>query len=81
MEVSVTDAGGIRLERCIIAADAGEIVDRAGLAAQLEGGVIQAASWTLHEAVTFDRGGITSRDWDSYPILGFDNVPLLRDRA
>ena len=46
-----------------------------GLAAQLEGGVVQAASWTLHEAVAFDGGGITSRDWDSYPILGFDNVP------
>ena len=75
MEVSVTDAAEIRLERCAIAADAGEIVDRAGLAAQLEGGAVQAASWTLHEAVAFDRDGITSRDWDSYPILGFDNVP------
>ncbi len=75
MEVSVTDAAEIRLERCAIAADAGEIVDRAGLAAQLEGGVVQAASWTLHEAVTFDGGGITSRDWETYPILGFDNVP------
>ena len=75
MEVSVTDAAGIRLERCAIAADAGEIVDRAGLAAQLEGGVIQAASWTLYEAVTFDGGGIASRDWETYPILGFDNVP------
>ena len=75
MEVSVTDSAEIRLERCAIAADAGEIVDRAGFAAQLEGGAIQAASWTLHEAVTFDGGGITSRDWDSYPILGFDNVP------
>ena len=75
IEVSVTDSAEIRLERCAIAADAGEIVDRAGLAAQLEGGAIQAASWTLHEAVTFDGGGITSRDWDSYPILGFDNVP------
>ena len=75
MEVSVSDAGDIRLERCVIAADAGEIADRAGLAAQLEGGVIQAASWTLHEAVAFDRDGIASRDWDSYPILGFDNVP------
>ena len=50
-------------------------MDRAGLAAQLEGGVIQAASWTLHEAVAFDRDGIASRDWESYPILGFDNVP------
>ena len=38
-------------------------------------GVVQAASWTLREAVAFDRDGITSRDWDSYPILGFDNVP------
>ena len=75
MEVSVGDAGEIRLERCVIAADAGEIVDRAGLTAQLEGGVVQAASWTLREAVAFDRDGITSRDWDSYPILGFDNVP------
>ena len=75
IEVSVNDAGDIRLERCVIAADAGEIVDRAGLAAQLEGGVVQAASWTLHEAVAFDRDGIASRDWDTYPILGFDNVP------
>ena len=76
MELSVGDAGDIRLERCVIAADAGEIVDRAGLTAQLEGGVMQAASWTLHEAVAFDRAGITSRDWDAYPILGFDNVPV-----
>ena len=76
MEVAVSDAGEIRLERCVIAADAGEIADRAGLAAQLEGGVVQAASWTLHEAVAFDRDGIASRDWDSYPILGFDNVPV-----
>ena len=77
MEVSVSDAAEIRLERCAIAADAGEIVDRAGLAAQLEGGAVQAASWTLHEAVAFDRDGIVSRDWDSYPIIGFDNVPEL----
>ncbi len=76
MEISVSEAAEIRLERCVIAADAGRIVDRAGLAAQLEGGVIQAASWTLHEAVAFDREGIISRDWTSYPILGFDNVPV-----
>ena len=76
MEVSVSDAAEIRLERCVIAADAGR--DRGpapALAAQLEGGVIQAASWALHEAVAFDRDGIASRDWDAYPILGFDNAP------
>ncbi len=77
LEVEVTDAADVRLHRAVIAADAGQVVDPDGLASQLEGGLIQAASWTLHEEVTYDRGGITSRDWDSYPILRFDNVPAI----
>jgi CO/xanthine dehydrogenase Mo-binding subunit len=75
IEVEVNDAAEIRLLRAVIAADAGQIVDPDGLIAQFEGGLIQAASWTLHEAVQFDSSGITSRDWDSYPILRFDNIP------
>jgi CO/xanthine dehydrogenase Mo-binding subunit len=67
--------GEIRLKRAFIAADAGQIVDPDGLANQLEGGLIQSASWTLKEAVAFDREGITSIDWDSYPILTFSEVP------
>ena len=59
----------------VIAADAGHVVDPEGLIAQLEGGLIQSASWTLYEQVTYDAGGITSRDWDSYPILRFGNIP------
>jgi CO/xanthine dehydrogenase Mo-binding subunit len=75
VELEVDDAACVRLHRAVVAADAGQVVDPAGLRAQLEGGLVQAASWTLHEEVTFDAGGITSRDWDSYPILRFDNVP------
>jgi len=67
--------GTIRLERAVIAADAGQVIDPDGLTNQLEGGFIQAASWTLEEAVRFDRTRIQSRDWDSYPILRFDQVP------
>jgi CO/xanthine dehydrogenase Mo-binding subunit len=77
MEVQVDDAAVVHLRRAVIAADAGQVVDRDGLACQLEGGMLQAASWTLYEQVTFDARGITSRDWDGYPILGFDNVPLI----
>ena len=75
VEVNVTGDAQVRLARAVVAVDAGQIVDPDGLAAQLEGGFIQAASWTLLEAVTWDRDGITSRDWESYPILRFDNVP------
>jgi CO/xanthine dehydrogenase Mo-binding subunit len=75
MDLAVDDAGNIKLGRATIAADAGQIVDRQGLRNQLEGGLIQSASWTLKEQVTWDSGGITSRDWESYPIIKFDEVP------
>ena len=75
VEVKVDDDAKVSLRRATIAVDAGEIVDRDGLAAQLEGGFVQAASWTLLEAVSWDRDGVTSRDWETYPILRFDAIP------
>jgi CO/xanthine dehydrogenase Mo-binding subunit len=71
------DSGEISLEKVIIAADAGQIVNPDGLSNQLEGSFIQAASWTLNEQVTFDQQGITSRDWDTYPILRFPQAPKI----
>jgi CO/xanthine dehydrogenase Mo-binding subunit len=71
------DSGEINLEKAVIAADAGQIVNADGLSNQLEGSFIQAASWTLLEQVTFDQQGITSRDWDSYPILRFPQAPKI----
>jgi nicotinate dehydrogenase subunit B len=72
------EIGEIQLKQAVIAADAGQIVNPDGLSNQLEGGFFQAASWTLREAVTFDSQGITSRDWDSYPILRFSGTPEIR---
>jgi nicotinate dehydrogenase subunit B len=69
--------GRIRLERAILAVDAGQIVNPDGLSNQIEGGFIQAASWTLHEQVTFDEHGITSTDWRTYPILRFREAPVV----
>ena len=42
---------------------------------QLEGGIVHAASMTLKEQVTLDGDGITSLDWDRYPIMTFSEVP------
>jgi CO/xanthine dehydrogenase Mo-binding subunit len=75
VELRVDEAGQIHLERVVIAADAGQIVNPDGLANQLEGGFVQAASWTLKEQVTFAANGITSVDWESYPILTFPDIP------
>ena len=75
IDLIVDDYGAIQLLRAVIAADAGQIVDPDGLRNQLEGGLIQSASWTLKEQVKFDDKGIVSRDWESYPILTFAEVP------
>jgi len=67
--------GAVRLTRVVAAADAGQIINPDGLRNQIEGGIIQAASWALKEQVRFDTSRITSRDWASYPILTFDEIP------
>ena len=65
----------IRLIRAVLGADAGRIINPDGLANQIEGGFIYAASQSLKEEVLFDRAGVTSTDWLTYPILGFAEVP------
>lgn len=76
VEASVERSSGrIQLLRAVAAVDCGQAVNPDGIRNQIEGGFIQAASWTLFEAVGFDRSGITSRDWSSYPILRFSAAP------
>ncbi|MBM3218812.1 MAG: xanthine dehydrogenase family protein molybdopterin-binding subunit [Candidatus Rokubacteria bacterium] len=75
-EVEVERATGrVRVTRVVAAVDAGQIVNPDGVVNQIEGGVIQSASWTLKEAVGFDRTRVTTRSWADYPILRFDEVP------
>lgn len=72
-EVDVADS--VRVLRFVAAVDCGRVVNPDGVANQIEGGVIQAASWTLKEQVRFDRTRITSRTWEDYPILCFSESP------
>jgi len=75
VDLSVDDAANVHVEKVTIATDAGQIVDRDGVRLQVEGGVYQAVSWTLLEEVRYAADGILTRDWESYPILRFDEAP------
>jgi len=72
-DVEATDR--LRVHRLTIAVDVGRVVNADGVRNQIEGGAIQATSWTLLEQVRFDRNGITSTDWEAYPIARFSDVP------
>jgi len=76
MEVAVDRASGdIKIPRVVAAVDSGEAVNPDGIRNQIEGGIIQSLSWTIHEAVAFDATHRSSFDWSAYPIVRFDAVP------
>ena len=78
VELKVSDDLEIKLIRAWITVDAGEVAYEDGIIAQVEGGFIQAASWALYEEVLFDVKEITSKDWDTYKIIEFDNIPTFQ---
>ena len=67
----------VQVRRLTIAVDAGLVISPDGAANQIEGGAIQATSWTLKERVRFDRYNVTSDNWEAYPILRFSEVPAV----
>lgn len=76
IEASVDpETARVTVERLVIACDAGAIVNPDGLRNQLEGGAVQGLSRALKEEVRFDGNGVTSRDWLSYPVISFAEVP------
>jgi CO/xanthine dehydrogenase Mo-binding subunit len=72
---AVTVQEEVKVDKVWALADAGLVVNPDGARNQLEGGIVQAVSWTLKEQVKFDDHGIASVDWDRYPILKFSEVP------
>jgi len=68
-------SGKVRVTRAVAAVDAGQIVNPDGVTNQIEGGIIQSASWTLLESVRYDRTRVTTRSWADYPIIHFGDVP------
>jgi CO/xanthine dehydrogenase Mo-binding subunit len=62
----------LRVKRLVVCADVGLAINPDGVANQLEGGAIQATSWTLKE-----EGRIGAVSWEDYPILRFSEVPAV----
>ena len=74
-EALAGESGAIHITRIVATVDCGELINPDGVRNQIEGGIVQAASWTLMEAVAFDRMRVRSADWDNYPILRITEAP------
>lgn len=69
------ESGEVHVRRVTVAFDCGLVINPDGLKNQIEGNVLQSTSRALKEQVTWDGSHITSLDWETYPILTFQEVP------
>ena len=67
--------GEVSVKKITLGHDCGLIVNPDGLKNQIEGNVLQAVSRALLEEVQFDSTGQKNLDWDSYPVIRFEQVP------
>ncbi|HUY26888.1 MAG TPA: molybdopterin cofactor-binding domain-containing protein [Candidatus Binataceae bacterium] len=70
----------VRVGKVYCAVDAGLAINPDGVINQIEGGIIQSISWTLKEQVLLERMRIVINAWANYPILRFDEVPVVEVR-
>ncbi|MGO4578464.1 molybdopterin cofactor-binding domain-containing protein [Cupriavidus sp. 2TAF22] len=69
------DTGEIVVQRLVVAQDTGMMVNPDGVRHQVQGNVVQALGRVLKEQVRFDAAGVASREWGSYPLLAFPELP------
>jgi len=69
------DTGRVTVTHMYGAIDAGLAVNPAFIENQISGQLVQTVSRMLKEEVTFNKTNVTSLDWNSYPILRFEECP------
>ncbi|HEY6373007.1 MAG TPA: molybdopterin cofactor-binding domain-containing protein [Candidatus Sulfotelmatobacter sp.] len=78
-QIAVTPStGAIVVEKYTIAVDPGIVVNPMQLKRNVEGGAVMGISHALFEEVTFDESGITTGDWNSYPIPTMAEIPEVK---
>jgi isoquinoline 1-oxidoreductase beta subunit len=75
-EVSV-EKGVLRVDRVVCALDCGTVVNPAGVAAQVESGVVYGLSAALKGAITIKGGRVEQSNFHDYPVLRINEMPMV----
>ena len=74
-EVSVSDAGELKIHRIVAATDPGHAVNPQQIAAQVEGSFVYGLSAMLFQECTLKNGRMEQTNFDSYPVLQMRQMP------
>jgi isoquinoline 1-oxidoreductase subunit beta len=78
VEITVAKDGSINVDRVVCAVDCGTPVNPDNIRAQAEGGVGFALGAALHEAITLKDGLVEQGNFDSFPLLRMNEMPLVQ---
>jgi isoquinoline 1-oxidoreductase beta subunit len=68
-------AGGVRVDRIVVAVDCGQVVNLSGAEAQVQGGVFDGLGAALHGEITVKRGRVRQTNFDGYRLLRMNEAP------
>jgi nicotinate dehydrogenase subunit B len=73
------NTGEVHVRRVVVGHDAGLMINPAGVQHQIHGNVVQTTSRALKEQVQVEprTNTVATREWGSYPILNFREVPVI----
>jgi len=75
VEVSVSPAGALTVERVVCAVDVGRAINPLGIEAQMQGGTIDGLAAALHQEITVSEGRIRQSNFHDYPLLKLAETP------
>ncbi len=77
VELSVSDAGEIKVHRVVCVVDCGIVINPDMVTAQMEGGIVFALTAALKSKITIKNGRVQQSNFHNYPILRMDEMPKI----
>jgi isoquinoline 1-oxidoreductase beta subunit len=74
-EVSVSDKGGVKVHRMVLALNCGHAVNPDQIAAQVEGSVAYGLTATLYGECSVENGRVVESNFHNYPIMRLAEMP------
>ena len=76
-EVSVDNAGKVRVHRVVCAVDCGQVVNPDSVQAQMEGSIVFGLTAALYGAITMRNGKVRQSNFHNYKMLRMDEMPVI----
>lgn len=75
-EVSV-ERGKLRVHRVVCAVDCGQVVNPAGVEAQIQSGIVYGLSAAMKGEITIDHGRVVQGNFNHYDVLRINEMPVV----